>query len=60
MAFPGLSSSEFGFEQSSLVAVERAESYSVNLGFLNGSHSNAILVGIDVITHTASEQCHNT
>lgn len=47
--------SEFGFEQTSFVGVERGDSYSVNMGFLSGSTGGVVIVTVNTISGTAGK-----
>lgn len=46
---------EFGFEQTSLVGAERGDTYSINVGFLEGALNQSLMVTVDVILGTASK-----
>ena len=50
---------EFGFEQTTLTGEERSESYSVNVGFLSGTHSGPVVLRFDFdFNGTAGQPVH--
>lgn len=48
---------EFGFQQTSVVGFEDASDIMVNMGFLEGSLDETVMVDIAVIFHPPGESC---